>query len=273
MHEDAHVMMPGGVQSQKFAVERVREPGQRMPVRLLVCGESPLHSRPGQAGPYVRVVDDIGVVIIAEKAVTSYRVVASQHGNGQQQTQQQSARVGRSKEPGGRWRFPFIRAFRYRGGARQTHEYDYSERDRKDSRERTEGYEFRWSRGYGGECFPDSTMTALTGVHRFNQSSCGLQGRLADSAPPIVATRPGWLFREWRSSQRQFPRRRSCDRRDCGTCGRRFLRLSDRRLDAHPAERPPSLCGRYRCWCRRQTIRNGCRRANRFLSCLESILR
>ena len=56
-------MMHTGVEAEKLAVQRVREPGQWMPVRLLETCECPTNRWPGDSGLDVCVSRYIPVVV------------------------------------------------------------------------------------------------------------------------------------------------------------------------------------------------------------------
>ena len=144
MQQDIHVVMSGWVQAEKLAVERVGKPGQGMPVRHIVSGESPFHGRPRQARPDVRILRNVLIVVIAEETVVNHGVVRHKHNGGQQQTQQQRAFRRRLKQLGGSRDSRSFEAFRCRGRGRRTHGFNDSEPDTKDSRGRTAKREFPW---------------------------------------------------------------------------------------------------------------------------------
>jgi hypothetical protein len=60
-------MMPGRIGVKKLIVERVRDPRQRMPVRLLGGRECPVDRFPAESRMNVRIVGDVsGIVVVDE---------------------------------------------------------------------------------------------------------------------------------------------------------------------------------------------------------------
>ena len=59
MQEEIYIVVSGGIQIKKLAIQRVREPGQRMPIRLIVGGECPLDCVPVQTGLHVQIFRDV----------------------------------------------------------------------------------------------------------------------------------------------------------------------------------------------------------------------
>jgi hypothetical protein len=84
-------VMPDRIELKKLAIERVREPRKRMPVRLIERGERPGNRAPAQPRAHLRVVDDIAVVIKIHKTVMRHRVVECQRHHYQQKTEHQFA--------------------------------------------------------------------------------------------------------------------------------------------------------------------------------------
>jgi len=79
MEQDVDFVMSSGVQAEELAVERVREPRQRMIVGGVQGRERPLDGRPGKAATNVRVAGEVGVVVVVEKSVVSYRDVTGEY--------------------------------------------------------------------------------------------------------------------------------------------------------------------------------------------------
>src|SRR6202011_2596596 len=74
VEQDTDVVVAGRFQAEKLTVESMGEPGQRMPVRLIISGESPLDGRPRQALPHMKVTRDIAEVVIVDERVVNHRV-------------------------------------------------------------------------------------------------------------------------------------------------------------------------------------------------------
>src|SRR5208282_1184916 len=55
VQQHTHVVVPGGIRAEEFAVESKGKPGQGMPVRLLIGGKGPPHSRRRHTGFPMRV--------------------------------------------------------------------------------------------------------------------------------------------------------------------------------------------------------------------------
>src|ERR1700691_5555592 len=82
-------MMAGGIEMKKLGIESVREPGQRMPVRLIERGERPFDRVSMQAGPHLQVAGDIAVVIEVYKTIARHRVVEDERDHHQQEPKYQ----------------------------------------------------------------------------------------------------------------------------------------------------------------------------------------
>ena len=67
MQQDAREVMSRRIQAKQRAIERVRHPSQRMPVRLLRRGQGPRNRIGSQALADVRIIDDIAVVVIVHE--------------------------------------------------------------------------------------------------------------------------------------------------------------------------------------------------------------
>lgn len=85
VQQQARVVMASGVQSKERAIESMGEPGQGVPIAMIVSGECPSYGRPSQARSYMRIFGDIAVVVEVQKSIASYRVVAGEHDCDQQQ--------------------------------------------------------------------------------------------------------------------------------------------------------------------------------------------
>ena len=82
--------MPAGFQAEQLDVQQVRRPGQRMPVDRVGGSQCPSQSLRGQPATDVRIVDDVGVVVIADEVITPHGVVNSQRERKQRQRRQQA---------------------------------------------------------------------------------------------------------------------------------------------------------------------------------------
>ena len=94
MNQHAGEMVPGRVLVKQLIVERVRQPGERMPVPLLGGREGPGDGVPVDAFVNVSVSGDITVVIVVNEGVAVDRIVKRQCRYHQQQTQYDVALFG-----------------------------------------------------------------------------------------------------------------------------------------------------------------------------------
>ena len=85
MNQKAGEVMSRGIQVKQRAIQRVGDPGQRMPVRLLGRRQRPLESVGSQALAHVRIIDDVSVIVIIHKRMAVDRVVERQRDHRQQQ--------------------------------------------------------------------------------------------------------------------------------------------------------------------------------------------
>src|SRR5436309_10870754 len=68
-------MMPRRIETEDLAVEHVRHPRQRMPVRGVARDEGPEHVRGRETAPHVKVLRDVlAVVVIDEVAAEEARI-------------------------------------------------------------------------------------------------------------------------------------------------------------------------------------------------------
>ena len=87
MQQKIDDVRPGGIQAEELEVERVREPGERMPVRRGVGGERPLHRVPLEAGLDVYVLGYVQVVIVVDEREMANRVIDRERGNGEEKSE------------------------------------------------------------------------------------------------------------------------------------------------------------------------------------------
>src|SRR5579871_401341 len=108
MKQKADVMVSGRIQSEKLAVESVRKPGQRMPIPGMKRRKGPLHCGPGDARENRRITDDIWKIVQQDKPVVSNRVVKSESGRKQRETNNQSSPLVSGWDARGRNRCLFL---------------------------------------------------------------------------------------------------------------------------------------------------------------------
>ena len=87
MNQHASEMVPGRVLVKQLVVERVRQPGERMPVPLLGGRKGPGDSVPVDATLNVSVPGDVTVVIVVDEGMAVDLIVERQCRCHQQQTQ------------------------------------------------------------------------------------------------------------------------------------------------------------------------------------------
>ena len=93
VQEQIYVVVTGGIQLKKLAIQGVREPGQRMPVGLIVSGERPLDRVPLQAGLHVHVFRDVDGVVVVDERMLVYRIVEREGRDRQQKAQDPGPRL------------------------------------------------------------------------------------------------------------------------------------------------------------------------------------
>ena len=86
MQQDAGEVVPGGIQPKQRDIQRMRHPGQRMPVRLLGRSQRPFESVP-QSAPAARANScDVTIVVVVHERMVIDRVVERKRDHRQQQT-------------------------------------------------------------------------------------------------------------------------------------------------------------------------------------------
>ena len=75
MDQKAGEVVTGRILMEQLPVERVRQPGERMPVSLLGCGESPGDRFPSEAVADMKILRDVAVVVVIDERVAVDRVV------------------------------------------------------------------------------------------------------------------------------------------------------------------------------------------------------
>ena len=91
-------MVPGRILMKQLPVERVRQPGQRMPVPLLGCSESPGDRLPGEAVVDVKILRDVTVVVVIDERVAVDRVVERESGDHEEKAKNDVALFGRREK-------------------------------------------------------------------------------------------------------------------------------------------------------------------------------
>lgn len=79
-----HVMV-SGIETEELTVRHVRQPCQRVPVRHVVRSESPFNIFRSKARCHVRVIRNIGMVIVTYKVISQYAPVCNDCGQTQNQ--------------------------------------------------------------------------------------------------------------------------------------------------------------------------------------------
>ncbi len=67
VQQQVRLVMPARIQIEQLAIQRVREPGQGMPVRGVQRRKAPLDGLPAQTRLHLRVVQDIDVVVVVQE--------------------------------------------------------------------------------------------------------------------------------------------------------------------------------------------------------------
>ena len=101
MQQDVGVVMSRRVETEYLNVERMRHPGERMPIRQFVGRQCPLDGVPGQTGAHMRVVGDVSIVVEIHERMMTRRVVENQRYQNQREAQNDAALFGRRKGPFG----------------------------------------------------------------------------------------------------------------------------------------------------------------------------
>jgi hypothetical protein len=87
MQNNPREMMPRRIQAKQLVVERVGDPAQRMPIRLLGRSERPSDRIAAQARAHVRVLSHVTSVIVVDEAMPIQRIVDNKGENQDQQTE------------------------------------------------------------------------------------------------------------------------------------------------------------------------------------------
>ena len=75
VQQEIGLMMAAGVEAEHPAVQRVREPGERVPIGSAERRERPLHGRYVQSALHVHVVYNVDVIVIVEERMGADRVI------------------------------------------------------------------------------------------------------------------------------------------------------------------------------------------------------
>ena len=87
VQQNAGVMVTDRIELKQLAIEGVRKPGQRMPVRLIERGECPSYRFPVKTRPNMRILGDIAIVVEVHETIARHGIVESKCGHHQQQPQ------------------------------------------------------------------------------------------------------------------------------------------------------------------------------------------
>ena len=85
MEKQTDGVMPGRCQPEKLAIQRVRKPGEWMPITEIIGGQSPSHYLPGQTLPHERIVCHVFGVVIIEEIRMQHPPIADQRRRDQRQ--------------------------------------------------------------------------------------------------------------------------------------------------------------------------------------------
>src|ERR1035437_7395785 len=91
-------MMPGGLEMKKLVIKPMRQPRERVPIRLLGAEECPFHGIPGQAVTEVLIAGHVDGVVEADELVVRRRIVRQQRKHHQQKREDSRTLSGRTKE-------------------------------------------------------------------------------------------------------------------------------------------------------------------------------
>src|ERR1035437_10230734 len=90
--------MASRIQFKELAIQGVRQPAQRMPIGLIVAGESPRYRVPGESCLNVEILGDIAVVVVIDERVMNRRGVKNDGGDHQNKAEDKRLLL-RSSEP------------------------------------------------------------------------------------------------------------------------------------------------------------------------------
>ena len=149
MQQHAGEMMPGGIQAEQRDIERMRHPGQRMPVRLLGRSQRPGESIGGQPLPHVRILGDVAVIVIIHEGMAVDRVVERERDDRQQQAHDRVPLLRIRKQAP--WFWEATTGFNHRGHGGHRRVLHKHLRDHGDTRHRLGRARTRYNhRGHGG---------------------------------------------------------------------------------------------------------------------------
>src|SRR5208282_1989392 len=83
-------MVAHRVQAVHLAIERVREPGERVPVQSFRGTKSPSHVVPGESGTNLGIVGNVNLVVEIEKWSAGHRVIECHRCQSKQKAKDQS---------------------------------------------------------------------------------------------------------------------------------------------------------------------------------------
>jgi hypothetical protein len=100
MEKHVDGMGAGWVQAENLAIESMREPGDRVPVRRFRGVESPNDGVPGEPGTNVEIVGDMELVVVIEKWSAGNGVIERKGCEHEHQAENQSASLWDLKNVG-----------------------------------------------------------------------------------------------------------------------------------------------------------------------------
>src|SRR5579872_4145073 len=98
MQQQVHIMMTGRFHAEDLVVERMREPGERVPVSFVESSERPLDRWPTHPCTNVSVVGDVAVVIVVDERMAADRVVEGKGRQDKKKAENQISLFGRGED-------------------------------------------------------------------------------------------------------------------------------------------------------------------------------
>src|SRR5579862_509056 len=98
MDQQTGEVMSCSIEMEELVIQRMREPGQRMPISLLGRSERPTDRIPAEAGANVRILGDVTIVIVVDETMPVNRVIDRQRGHYEQKRKNKIPLLRRSKQ-------------------------------------------------------------------------------------------------------------------------------------------------------------------------------
>ncbi len=98
MQQYVGAVVASRIELKQLAIQSVREPGHRMPIGLIVGGESPRYRVPSETCLNVEVVRDIAIVVVIDERMLNRRIVKNDGCDHEDKTQNKDLLL-RSSEP------------------------------------------------------------------------------------------------------------------------------------------------------------------------------